>query len=253
MRLLAALFLFFSLQTFAESGPGNGTDYVKILFAESQYTLLSTISSIGDAGINNLEIDSTIKAWLLANVDNTSRWQLIKYYLRTMDLQYQQEPCSDFSKKPASICFFNEAGKNPYVMISLQENKMTTKTEAMAMLIHEAGHFTKETDHLFLDHVGVALVAALQAPTLLMADAENTDTVAAVFLEKDQCDAGASNQAQLLKKQVLMDLTIQCQRKQLSCDLQKTQFVFQGIANSKPGVGFDMTVTCKVRAVLTLR
>lgn len=252
ISLLLAVVFSHTLQA-RESGPGNGTDYVKVLFAEAQYSLLSTVSSVNDADLTTLTIDASIKSWLLASQNGQSHWQTVKRYLKTMDLQYQQEPCSDFTKKPASICFFNEDPLKPYVMISLFENKMTTKTQAMAMLIHEAGHFAGETDHIFLDHVGVQLVAALEAPTLLIADAESKDTSGIPFAAKNECEAGTSQQAQTLKKLVMMNLTEQCSTKKLICDLTKAQLVFQGVSNFIPGVGYDMSVTCKARAILTLR
>lgn len=254
LLLFSLLGILLSSPSFAidESGPGNGTDYVKVLFAQARLDLLNEVSNVDDNAVQTYNLDPDVKSWLLTIQNGQSRWSGIKYYLHAMELRYQQDPCTDFSQKPASICFFNQDPADPYVMISLQENKLTTENQAQAMLIHESGHFIGEPDHLFLDRVGVQMVAAMQAPSVLVAEENSTETVADPFTGKSGCDAGTSEQAQLLKQKLVMDLSIQCGDRKITCDTSQVQVVYTGTANFTPGVGYDMTVTCHAQASLSL-
>lgn len=235
-----------------QSGPGNGTDYVKVLFAEAQYDVVRALAPIDDASLPSLGLPAEAQGWLLGQSQGASRLSRVKYWLRRMDLRFQQGPCSDDSGKPASICFFNPPD-DPYVVISLLENKMTTRDQAMAMLIHEAGHFAGEPDHLLLDRVGVALVAATKVPAALFADASSTEIVGNPFQAKADCDAGTGAQAKSLRDQARLALLRQCTDRGLSCDAGKIQYSYQGENLFKDGQGFEMKVTCLVRAILPLR
>lgn len=249
--LLNLILVLATLNLNAESGPDNGTDYVKILFADAQYSLNSSLTSIEEKDLKTLGLDASTLSWLNIQVENSSRFSRIKFYLRKMDLKFQTEACTDGSGRYASICFFRNP--EPFVLISLKENKMTTKEQAMAMLIHEAGHLTGETDHLFLDKVGVQLASALKAPKVLIVDRQNTEIVPNIFTAKEACDNGTSVQAQQLKQHTLADLQLQCSQRQLTCDLSKTNFIFQGTAVYVNGRGYTMEVSCALRAVLNLR
>ena len=228
-----------------QSGPGNGTDYVKVLFAEAQLGVVRTLTPV--TSLNGLGLSDEARGWLEGNAQGDTRFNRLKYWLRVMDLRFQQEPCTDFTKKPATICFFHdEAG--PYVMISLAGNKMTTESQARAMLIHEAGHFTGETDHLLLDRVGVALVEALREPAYLFADASSSDVVANPFTGTDDCEKGVGPQAASLRDQVRIELLLQCSNRSLQCDVSKISYAYQGENHFQ-----EMKVTCLVRGVLPLR
>jgi hypothetical protein len=230
-----------------QSGPGNGTDYVKILFADAQYDVIRMVTPVDNDGLKGLGLSNEVYDWLSGQAQSDSRFNRVKYWLHTMDLRFQQEPCTDFTKLPASICYFNDAA-NPYVMISLQENKMTTKDQAMAMLIHEAGHFTGEPDHLLLDRVGVALVQTLKLPGSLFADASSSDIVANPFQATDDCEKGTGTQAKALKAEVRITLLKQCSDRGVVCNDKKISYAFQA-----ENAFQQMKVTCLVRAVLQLR
>ena len=247
--MILALFSYFFLAVFAhaESGPGNGTDYVKVLFAEAQFEINKNLLPI--ASPDSLAVSAEVKAWLGNSVDGESRLDRLKFYLRKMDLQFQEASCSDGSGKPATICFF----PGPTVLISLAGNRMTTASQAAAMLVHEAGHFTGEMNHLFLDRAGVEIAEAAKMPGYFSADFSRTEIVANVFSEKDACDAGTSALAIQLKKAAAAELARQCAEKNYACAIEKADFLFQGEAEYKEGRGYTMRVTCAVKGILKLR
>lgn len=223
----------------AESGPGNGTDYVKVLFAEAQFELNRALLPVDS--VEALSLSPEVRAWV------APRFGQLKAYVRKMELRFQEAPCSDGSGKPASICYFTDDGD--YVVVSLAENKHTTRAQAMAMLIHEAGHFTGETDHLLLDRVGVELTQALAEPRLLIAEASATEIVANIFEAKEGCDSGRSGLAERLRKEALLGLQRQCAERNASCDLARAEFLYHGEQEFREGRGFSMKVTCSVKAV----
>ncbi len=251
--LLLAIVSFCSFVRADQSGPGNGTDYVKVLFAEAQYNLLKSSVSINDAELAELPLAKELKDWLSQMQGSETRFAVLKRYLRTMELRFQSEPCTDFTKRPASICFFDDEPLNPYVVISLEENKLTTREQAAAMLIHEAGHFVGEKDHLFLDRLGVQLENVLRTPNVLIAEAQSKELVANPFAAKEACDAGQSAQAKMLKAQVSAQLVEQCRVHNLACDLEKIEFTSFGETHFEPGIGIDMNVRCSVRGLLNLK
>lgn len=239
MKALLLLLALAPLFARAESGPGNGTDYVKVLFAEAQFELNRALVPV--ESVEAFSLSAEAKAWL------APRFTQLKTAVRTMELRFQQAPCSDGSGKPASICFFTDDGD--YVLISLEENKHTTRAQAMAMLLHEAGHFVGEADHLLLDRVGVELAQALAEPRLLLAEASSTEIVANIFEAKESCDNGTSLLAQRLRKEALLGLQRQCAERNAHCDLDRADFHYHGAQEFRDGRGFSMKVTCSVKAV----
>jgi hypothetical protein len=253
--MIATLLTFLMAATttlaFSESGPGNGTDYVKVLFADAQYEANRSLAPLEST--QSLSLDPTTRRWLDEQQGDSTRFTRLKSYLRKIELRFQQDPCSDESRLPASICFYNEDPANPYVIVSLGENKLTSKDQAVAMLLHEAGHFTGEKDHLFLDRMGVQLAQALKAPSFLIADAESSEVVSNIFAAKDGCDRGTSAQALALAQRLKTDLRLQCGGRPLGCNVEKAQLLFQGSTSLDRGGSFDMKVRCAARAVLDLR
>lgn len=251
MKLILALALLgaASLPAFARSagsGPGNGTDYVKVLFADAQFELNRALVGVENPG--EFALSAPVAAWLKSRAaDGEGRFAGLRRYVRTMELRFQDEPCSDGSGKPASICFFTEGG--PYVMISVQENKQTTRDQAMAMLLHEAGHFTGEMDHLFLDRMGVELTGALKSPHLLFGEASDTEIVANIFSAKEECEAGTSALARRVRQEANLDLARRCEEKRSDCRSGSTEYIFHGVQEFKEGTGFTMKLTCQVKAI----
>jgi hypothetical protein len=235
-----------------QSGPGNGTDYVKVLFAEAQYDVVRALTPLNDASLAGLGLPAETLNWLTGKSQGDTRFARIKYWLRRMDLRFQDGPCGDGSGKEATICYFFTPTNDPYVVISVNLNRMTTKDQAMAMLIHEAGHFAGEPDHLLLDRVGVSLVAATKVPSSLFADASSTEVSVNPFQGKADCDAGQGDQAKNLRNQAKFNLLAQCTQRDLTCDPAKIQFAYQGTNEYEDGSGFQMKVTCLVRAILPL-
>lgn len=241
MKLILSLTaLLCSLSSYAGSGPGNGTDYVKVLFADAQFELNRSLVPYENA--DALTLSAPVSAWL-----GGSRFTELKRYAHVMELRFQEEPCSDGSGAPASICFFTEGG--PYVIISVNENKHTTRSQAMAMLLHEAGHFTGETDHLFLDRMGVELVRVLEAPRLLVAEASETEIVANIFSAKADCEAGRSLTSQRVRKEAELRLSRQCAERNLGCGSGTVEVLYHASQEFKEGTGFSMKVTCGAKAV----
>lgn len=226
---------------FGESGPGNGTDYVKILFAEAQFETLRNLEGVGVTELAGLSLSPEVRHWL------SSRISKLQPQLRRINLKFQAGPCGDAREKTASICFFRE--EEDFVLISIERNLLTTKAQAMAMLIHEAGHFLGEMDHLLLDRVGVELVGALEAPTLILADVEATEIVANVFQAKADCDSRTSESARALAARARTDLLAQCEKKRVRCADERIHTQSLGEVHFEDGKGFDMRVTCRVRAV----
>ncbi|RZA05868.1 MAG: hypothetical protein EOP11_11770 [Proteobacteria bacterium] len=223
-----------------ESGPGNGTDYVKVLFADAQFELNRALLPWESA--DGWALSPPVAAWL-----SLDRFTSLKGYTRRMELRFQAGACSDESQKPASICFFTDDG--PYVVVALSENRHTSREQAMAMLLHEAGHFTGETDHLFLDRMGVELVNALRAPRLLVGEASETEIVANIFAAKADCEAGRSSLAARVKEEAALSLARQCAERNLACEGGGTDYLFHAAQEFKDGVGFSMKVTCSAKAV----
>lgn len=254
LRILIVLLLSVTgLKAFADSGPDNGTDAVKVLFAEAHWELKkhSLLFSVQD--IDSMELDEKMKLWLQTAVQGLARWQKMKESVLRMRLEFQTAPCEDSQGRTASICYFDENPSDPYVLVSLLENRNTDKERAMAMLLHEAGHFVGEKDHLFLDQLGVALVQAFKAPRYLSVSVASVELVPNVFLAKSECESGVSQQAQNLLKKAEADLTLQCLERGYACDFLKANHVFTGNIEFENGIGFSMKVTCELKTVLPLK
>jgi hypothetical protein len=231
----------------AESGPGNGTDAVKILFAEAQNKLSDLVSSVSVEDLKSTDLDSRTRNWL----QQDAHWDTLKFYISHIRLAFQIAACEDSQGRTSSICFYDQNPKDPYVIVSLSENKNTSSEQAMAMLVHEAGHFLGEMDHLFLDRLAVQLVHALLEPKIFSVTVSSTEIVSNVFTARDECEAGRSRQAQSLLKQAQVRLTESCQTHHKTCDLKQVITAYAGRIESEPGVGFTMKVTCELKAILT--
>ena len=231
----------------AESGPDNGTDYVKVLFVDAQFEVNRSVALVERSHLSTLSLSSDLREWLSSG----DRFERMKRYLKVLDLEFQKAPCSDGTGREATICFFREP--QPRVVISLEGNRMTTRSQAMAMLVHEAGHLVGETDHGFLDRLGVELVAALGNPSVVIVDRENTENALNIFVAKAACDDGTSDQAQRAKNAAKAGIEEECGMRGLSCDPEKARYIFEGKIPWEPGVGYKMEVVCRVRAVLKLR
>jgi len=248
--LIAALVCLHFQPVAGESGPDNGTDYIKVLFAEAQTELVHLFEPLTELQVRDLEVDKNFQDWLLQPMRQTSgkaHWESLRSYLAEIRLSFQTEPCQDSQGRKASICYFNENPNDPYVVISLSENKHTTSQQAMAMLIHEAGHFVGEKDHLFLDQLGTQLVQALKQPKFISFTLESKETVANVFAAKQDCEKGQSPQAQNLIQESKLKLQEICQSRGRTCDFNQALLVFKGISHFEPGVGFTMEVTCQLK------
>lgn len=234
-----------------DSGPGNGTDYVKVLFAEARQLLNQNLSDVHAAEIKTMQLDEDVQNWLLSPTENGSRRiELVKAYLQILDFRFQNEACEDSQGRKSSICFFQEQGKN-LVVVSLDQNRQTTSDQAMAMLIHESAHFTGEMNHLFLDKVGVQLVSQL-TKNLVVVSRQSVELAPNIFLAKSLCESGDSDQAQVLLKLAQQDLQIRCSQRNQSCDVAKATAAYSADPEWIFGIGFTLRLTCTVRLVLSL-
>ena len=248
MRFLAfAYALLCTVGVRAESGPDNGTDYVKVLFVDAQFEVNRSVALVEKSHLASLSLSEDLRGWL----SQGERFAQLKRYLKVLDLEFQTAPCSDGTGREATICFFREP--QPRVVISLDGNRMTTRNQAMAMLVHEAGHLVGEKDHALLDRLGVELVAALGNPSVVIVDRENTENALNIFVAKAACDDGSSAQAQRARHAAMAGIEEECGMRGLSCDPEKARFIYEGRIPWEPGVGYKMEVVCRVRAVLKLR
>ena len=234
-----------------DSGPGNGTDYVKVLFAEARHLLNQNLADVHAAEIRSMQLEDDVRNWLLSPTENGSqRIEVVKAYLQILELKFQNEPCQDSQGRTSSICFFQEQGKN-IVVVSLEQNRQTTSDQAMAMLIHESAHFTGEMNHLFLDKVGVQLVSQL-TKNLIVVSRQSIELSPNIFVAKSLCESGESEQAHVLLKLARQDLQIRCAQRNISCDLSKASPAYTADPEWIVGVGFTLKLTCTVRLVLAL-
>jgi hypothetical protein len=246
---ILALILSFSHLLRAESGPDNGTDAVKVTFQQARVKLTDLTKNITDlSSIRGL--DSVYVQWShQMNANNTDRWNLLRYYLKSFRFQYQQEPCGDKKEQTASICYFDENPVDPYVIVSLSRNFSTSVETAMVMLLHEMGHFTGEKSHQFLDGFGADLVELLMHPKELYFRTANTEIVPNVFAAKQGCENATSDQAKNLINLAKIDLMRQCQQAHVVFDIRKMSNVLSGNINYVPGRGYDMRVSCSIESL----
>jgi hypothetical protein len=236
-----------------ESGPGNGTDYVEVLFADAKVKVNKLLESISNEGINKLSIDNLYKDWLSHDINGNSRLFLMKFYSKKIKYVFQSLPCSDDFGKLSGICFYIQDINNPIVIISKERNIHTTLEQAMIMLLHEIGHFTGELNHLFLDEFSAEIVTAINTtPTFQIVKVEDTtsEVYASIFKGKEECDKGVSELAKLVKSNVENKMRVYCLENNLKCDLENAIFTYTGTMNRRAGVGYDMSVSCRVQGVV---
>ncbi len=236
-----------------ESGPGNGTDYVEVVFADAKVKVGKLLDSISNEEMNKLEIDDLYKDWLSRDINGNTRLFLMKFYSKKIKYIFQSQPCSDDYGKLSGICFYNQDTNNPIVIISKERNINTTLEQAMIMLLHEIGHFTGEMNHLFLDEFSAEIVAAKNSTSsyqIVKEEDFTSQVYASIFNGKEECDKGVSEQAKLVKSSVENKLRIYCLENNLKCDFENAIFTFAGTMNWKTGVGFDMSVSCRVQGVV---
>ena len=154
----------------AGDGKGNGTDYLETLFAKARTEASSLLDSINLENLDKTGLPSRYINWLKKpNDEFENNLAALQTYISVLSLEYipyQGGGCDDPELKMThGICYYDD---NPYiarVVISKDRNKALTNTEmarenfekAMAMLIHEAGHFAGVKNHLFLDDLGAKL------------------------------------------------------------------------------------------------
>lgn len=254
MKLLICWALVLGCSNFSfarESGPDNGTDRVKVTFQQARVKLLELTKDIHDlSSVRALE--PIYVDWSHQLVAGTDRWTLIKYYLKGTRFDFQQAPCGDQNNQTASICFFNQNPSDPYVMISLSRNLNTTVETAMAMLVHEMGHFAGEQNHFFLDGFGAELVSLLMHPKEFLFQGSTTEIVPNVFQAKQNCENGSSPQAKNLIQQAMLSIQRQCQSAGIAFTPNRVSAVLTGTIHYVQGRGYDMRVTCAIESLYSL-
>ncbi len=250
MKIIINAFILFliSLRGFAapvlnsESGPGNGTDYVKVLFANARQEASELLSSITEDTIKHLEVEDYFKEWLMAEVEGSPRYIKLKFYADNFEFKFQDAPCPDEN----SICFYKDP--TAMVVVSMNENQNTTEKQAVTMLLHEIGHFTGEYDHLFLDRFGAALMATSHHPFVIVKK-ENKRYVPSVFEAANSCERGEGEQAENLKPKIQMAISEECLKRNLQCNVDDIEYAFEATLPSL-GLGFDSTSICKAQGLI---
>ncbi|MBI3017411.1 MAG: hypothetical protein HYY62_05395 [Deltaproteobacteria bacterium] len=153
-QLIIGISLFLSAEVFAGIGAGNGTDQVATLFAQAKEKNIETLNSFDANDLVLLNIDNEFKEWLKKEEEEQTRLLKLKIYANRMIFDFET-PCEDGS----DICYDNSDPRKPIVRIDKRRNENTTLSQAQAKLYHEAGHFTEENDHLFLDEFGAQMVS----------------------------------------------------------------------------------------------
>lgn len=239
------LTLLVGLPALAESGPGNGTDYVKVLFAQARQELITELADVHSDQVRAMNLDADVKNWLVAVATNgsaTPHIEAVKAYLQILDMRFQSDSCLDSEGRGSTICFGYDQGK-PVVLVALEQNRLTTLDQAMAMLVHECGHFTGEMNHLFLDRVGVELVSQL-VPHVLSVSRSSKEISGNIFEAKARCEDGSSAQARQLLQAATQDLEANCAARRLRCDLSRATASYTGEQEWIAGQGFTMNVIC---------
>lgn len=239
-----------------ESGPGNGTDYVKVLFAEAALNDVRLFQRTSLQTLKDSTLPPDIKNWLLNRGRESTRFEKLQTVLQNIELRFQSDFCSDETRKPATICaLVNTMGSTQYpVVISLENNRLTTPQQAMAMLIHEAGHFIGESDHLYLDRVGVELVQQMKPRPLIIQDADSTVFAVNPFLSQEECNQGISSQALSLRAEVQRQIVERCLTQGINgidCQPSRIQWIFTGEPEFIVGRGFTSRLKCHARGVLS--
>ncbi|MBL6988948.1 MAG: hypothetical protein ISR65_04185 [Bacteriovoracaceae bacterium] len=256
--LMLIIFIIFnlsqSMQVWGkESGPGNGTDYVEVLFAQAKVEVAKLLDKLSKESLSKLQIDPLYTEWLTEDVNGSARYIKFKFYSKVVKYQFQDAPCTDEFGKESGICFYINPDNSLLVIISKLKNKLTTLDQAKIMILHEIGHFTGELDHLFLDEFGARFISAMNANRqfeILTSTVNGRDVYISAFEGKKQCDAGVSNLAMSLKEQVKTELYEKCLLSNLVCNLEQIVFSYSGVVNFVVGVGYDMSASCTVKGVL---
>jgi len=226
----------------SESGPGNGTDYVKVLFANARSEAIEILNDISSDTIDHLEVDDYLKEWLLEDIEGSPRYIKLKFYASEFTFKFQDEACPEEN----SICFY----KNPsaLIVVSLTENSITTEKQAVTMLLHEIGHFTGEYDHLFLDRFATELVKISSAPFVVV-EKINKRYVSQIFEASNHCERGQGEQADALKKQIEFALLEKCAKRKIQCFKKDIVYSFSAELPTL-GMGFNSTAICMGKGLL---
>jgi hypothetical protein len=153
-----------------QMGPGGsaGGDNVEPLFIKAQKDAVQIVDAIKSDKIDQLPINPPYQTWLSTG-DHLSKLQ---FYVEAIKLSFQDAPCNE-GGAPRSTSFGYSASGQPQMCVSRSYNRSTTPDQAKALVIHEAGHFTGEMDHIFLSELGVELVSQeLAKPKLFTEDCD---------------------------------------------------------------------------------
>lgn len=144
---------------------GNGSDNVEPLFIQAQQDAVGILEAIQPDLIDSMPLEIAYKNWL----KEPGRLGKLLFYAKTVSLEFIESPCFEDGNlnQPRGACYDPSDPMNPKMIVSRSYNKATTPDQATAMVIHEAGHFTGEKDHIFLTRLGVALVHPASAPLIL--------------------------------------------------------------------------------------
>jgi len=156
----------FCLPAVAGDRVNNGGDNIEPLFIQALLEARALLSNIHLQDVDNLAIEGGFRIWLKQEVklkkDDSVRSRLegLQIYLNAIELGFQEEaPCQD-DHEDRGVCYDDSDPNHSLVIASRKLNRSTTPSQAEVILIHEAGHFIGEKNHLFLSSLGVALVSA---------------------------------------------------------------------------------------------
>ncbi|MGK5088687.1 hypothetical protein WDW86_14105 [Bdellovibrionota bacterium FG-2] len=125
------------------------------LFIQAKKDAAGILNSIHFDRIDYLPIQDYFKTWLKEG----DRLSKIQFYADAMTLNLQEEPFME-DGLPRGTGFDSSDPNDPKLIVSRTLNTQTSPDEAIALVIHEAGHFTGEMNHLFLSRLGVQLQKA---------------------------------------------------------------------------------------------
>lgn len=184
-NLLFLLCFLTPLSVIAADGKGNGTDFLETLFAKAKVMASENLNSIDVADIKYLPISKRNKKWLSKDhPDFDTNLEALQVYISSLSISFKEfgeGGCEDpDSDNTHGICFYDDDPRISKVIISKdrntallahlndQDTELIDYTDvqinkslqlAMAMLIHEAGHFVGEKHHIKLDNLGAQIAA----------------------------------------------------------------------------------------------
>jgi hypothetical protein len=132
---------------------GKGSDNIEPLFIKAKKDALAILEKIKLEEIDKLHVNESSKTWL----KDSGHLGKLQFYIRKIEFTFQEGPCNE-ENHPRGTSYDNADPLNPKMCISYAYNRATTPEQAQALVIHEAGHFVGEKDHLFLSNLGVELV-----------------------------------------------------------------------------------------------